>query len=428
MTWRRWRTAWCGLLSWCVVGGCDRIVARSPAPELAQVAFAGAMPARFAAGVAEPRPAPRMARELASWPALNQPSSVLQDGRADAALIVGVENYVFVPPVPGAGVNATDWYTFLVDGEGIPVERVHMVRDADATREHMLKELRTAAREVGPRGKLWFVFIGHGSPAQGGDGGVLVGSDAQPTADGLYARSLPEAQLLEELAKAPAAVALVDACFSGRTGSGDVLAAGLQPLVVTTRPAGNGKVTLLSAGAPDQLAGPLPGAARPAFSYLALGALRGWGDADGDGAVTAREAVDYTRKALNILPIGRSQTPEISGANPAMILARRGDERGPRLQDIVPAEPPRAPEGEVEAVMTADAARVLITADKHIARPTEVVGVLDFHSRAESEDKGFDELRARAAALGADAVIGAEFEHGEGREPSHLSGMAVRFR
>ncbi|HET9992176.1 MAG TPA: hypothetical protein VFQ65_26780, partial [Kofleriaceae bacterium] len=56
-----------------------------------------------------------------------------------------------------------------------------------------------------------------------------------------------------------------------------------------------------------------------------------------------------------------------------------------------------------------------------------VVGVLDFHSAATSEDKGFDELRAHAAAMGADAVIGAEFEHGDGNEPSHLSGMAVRF-
>ncbi len=72
-------------------------------------------------------------------------------------------------------------------------------------------------------------------------------------------------------------------------------------------------------------------------------------------------------------------------------------------------------------------ARILILADKHVDRPTEVIGVLDFHSRATSEDKGFDELRARAAAMGADAVIGAEFEHGEGNEPSHLSGMVVRF-
>ena len=80
-----------------------------------------------------------------------------------------------------------------------------------------------------------------------------------------------------------------------------------------------------------------------------------------------------------------------------------------------------------QAPMTPRARAVQVFVDKRIARPTEVLAVFDFHSRADSEDKGFDELRARAAQIGADAVIGAEFEHGEGEEPSHLSGMAVRF-
>src|SRR4029077_332411 len=86
-----------------------------------------------------------------------------------------------------------------------------------------------------------------------------------------------------------------------------------------------------------------------------------------------------------------------------------------------------SPEPESYQAPSRPTSRILILADKHVDRPTEVIGVLDFHSRATSEDKGFDELRARAAAMGADAVIGAEFEHGEGAEPSHLSGMAVRF-
>jgi hypothetical protein len=77
--------------------------------------------------------------------------------------------------------------------------------------------------------------------------------------------------------------------------------------------------------------------------------------------------------------------------------------------------------------MTPRARTVQVLVDKRIPRPTEVVAVFDLHSRADSEDKGFDELRARAGAIGADAVIGAEFEHGEANEPSHLSGMAVRF-
>jgi hypothetical protein len=70
---------------------------------------------------------------------------------------------------------------------------------------------------------------------------------------------------------------------------------------------------------------------------------------------------------------------------------------------------------------------VQVLVDKRIDRPTEVIGVFDFHTPATSEDKGFDELRERAAAMGADAVIGAEFEHGDDGGPSHLSGMAVRF-
>lgn len=88
---------------------------------------------------------------------------------------------------------------------------------------------------------------------------------------------------------------------------------------------------------------------------------------------------------------------------------------------IAPVESTESSESE-----SADVASVHVFAGKASQYPCEVVGVLDFHSNADSEDKGFVELRRRAAALGADSVIGAEFEHGEGREHSHLSGMAAR--
>ena len=57
----------------------------------------------------------------------------------------------------------------------------------------------------------------------------------------------------------------------------------------------------------------------------------------------------------------------------------------------------------------------------------EILEIVDLHTSATSQDKGFDELRARAVSKGGDAVIGAEFEHGDGAEPSHLSGMIVRY-
>jgi uncharacterized protein YbjQ (UPF0145 family) len=57
----------------------------------------------------------------------------------------------------------------------------------------------------------------------------------------------------------------------------------------------------------------------------------------------------------------------------------------------------------------------------------DIVEILDIHTSATSQDKGFDELRARAAADHADAVVGAEFEHGDDGGPSHLSGVVVRY-
>jgi uncharacterized protein YbjQ (UPF0145 family) len=77
-----------------------------------------------------------------------------------------------------------------------------------------------------------------------------------------------------------------------------------------------------------------------------------------------------------------------------------------------------------------EAARVLVTTDPLCpasASACDILEVVDVHTEATSEDKGFDELRRRAALLRADAVIGAEFEHGDAGDPSHLSGMLVRY-
>lgn len=57
----------------------------------------------------------------------------------------------------------------------------------------------------------------------------------------------------------------------------------------------------------------------------------------------------------------------------------------------------------------------------------DILEIIDLHTDATSEDKGFDELRELARRRGGDAVIGAEFEHGEDDERSHLSGMIVRY-
>jgi TolB-like protein len=98
---------------------------------------------------------------------------------------------------------------------------------------------------------------------------------------------------------------------------------GLQPLVVLTGAVTGpalGSTLILSAAKSNQFAGPLPGAQRPAFSYLVLGGLRGWADQDGNGQITAREVRDYSHKVLTATVKDRSQEPQLAALRPDEVL------------------------------------------------------------------------------------------------------------
>ena len=158
--------------------------------------------------------------------------------------------------------------------------------------------------------------------------------------DAAYSRSVAQTEILEALGTGSQAltVAIVDACFSGRDrGTGQALAEGLQPLVPLSMHAlDDDRLLLLSAGRGDQFAGSLPGLGRPAFSYLILGALRGWADrhsesGNRDGRVTPREAVEYSSRAMQALVKGRVQEPQIAGRLLEEPLVAGAMEDGPNL-------------------------------------------------------------------------------------------------
>jgi len=85
--------------------------------------------------------------------------------------------------------------------------------------------------------------------------------------------------------------------------------------------------------------------------------------------------------------------------------------------------------GPLPEVAPERAARVLVLSAEDAGRPAEVLGIIDVHMKSGQQDRALQELRIRAAALEADAILGVEFHHGEhAGEATHLSGTAVRFR
>lgn len=275
-----------------------------------------------------------------SWPKIDEPP---QDGdqnsELDAAVIIGINDYIFAPDIAGADENASAWFRYLVEGRGLPVERAALLRNTEGTREKILRALKTKAAEVKPGGTLWIVFVGHGAPSPDTQEGVLVGVDAQQEADGLFARSISQSEVLSAIKDGQQAktVLLIDACFSGRSPDGQPLAPGLQPLILVDENKNKipDNLLIFTAGQSDQFAGPLPGLKRPAFSYLMLGALRGWADQNADDQVSAQEALEYTRLTLSASVKDRTQTPTLRAQNVAAVLSSPATEAPPDLSKIL---------------------------------------------------------------------------------------------
>lgn len=269
------------------------------------------------------------------WPDLSSPAAAIGGGEHDAAVVVGIESYFAVPGVPGAEMNAKAWYDYLIRTRGLAPRNVKLLLGVDATREEILSAAREVAGKAGPEGTLWFIFVGHGAPGADGKDGLLVGVDAQQKADSLQARSVKRAELLTVLSASPSheITVILDACFSGRGQDGGTIAPGLQPLqtVVMGGPV-DPRVVVLTAAKGDQFAGALPGGARPAFSYLVLGGLRGWA-AGSDRRLTAGDLWRYATGALEATLHGRNQTPDLMGKEAAAMGLSAG-EKGPDLASL----------------------------------------------------------------------------------------------
>ncbi|MBT3218766.1 MAG: hypothetical protein HN348_06710 [Proteobacteria bacterium] len=283
--------------------------------------------------------------QAAEWPDISTPPAGNSAGKVDTAVIVGIEDYTYVAGIAGARQNAEDWYRYLTKSRGIPASRVTLLRNIEGTDAQVRAALTRAVEQVGPSGMLWFIYIGHGAPSKDGQDGLLVGVDAQQSAIGIYSRSVPRSELLATIEKGRQAHAVVvlDTCFSGRSSSGQALVSDLQPLVPSYAfHSSASRLAMLTATRAGQFAGPLPGVRRPAFSYLVLGALRGWGDRDENGQVTAEEAGLYAREALEATVRDRQQGPEVSGQDVGVVIGW-GRERGPDLAELALAMPPPSP-------------------------------------------------------------------------------------
>ncbi len=281
-------------------------------------------------------------------PSIDSPLRTGLKSTSDAAVVIGVEDYAFLPDAPYAARDAQAFYDFLLYTRGVPSSRVYLL-PASSGRAAILEAVAEAGEMVGPGGTAWVYFAGHGAASPSTRERMLLPVNTLANEQGFDEAGVLVKEL-QGLATGGGGEAIVvtDACFTGAGRDGGFLLAGGRSWVPPVATAA-GQAAQWDAVIENQVARPLDGARHGAFTYFAVGALRGWADGqvsgERDGVVTAEEANLFVQEALRSVGM-RSQTPSLVGDGaaartlvqfPRTSSGRYKSEPAPELVPVVPA-------------------------------------------------------------------------------------------
>lgn len=273
----------------------------------------------------------------AALPNLERPLRTKHRAELDAAVIVGIEDYLVAPDVPYATRDAELFRDLMRYTHGIPSSRIELLQEG-ATREAIETAVHRLGASVPEGGTLWFFFAGHGAASPTTGERLLLGDDVRQDPAVFEARAV-SVSAITALATAGGgrAVLVLDTCYAGQGRGGTALAPGGEVAPARYEPASSERAVVWTAASPSETSGPLEAVAHGAFTWFATGALRGWADGalDGqrDGAVTAAEAQHYVADALRSVQVV-SQRPVLSTLAPQRARLTAAGERGPELADL----------------------------------------------------------------------------------------------
>jgi sulfatase modifying factor 1 len=350
------------------------------------------------------------------WPDIDTPLRTGADASSDAAVVIGNEDYDDIADVPYAGADAAAFRSFLLYTRGVPLSNLQML--SDASPKQMERAVEKAAAQVGKGGVLWVYYAGHGAAHPVTKERVLLGENAILDPDPeIFEEGAVELEVLKRAAASAQgqAVFVVDACYSGTGRGGDALGDG-RFAVPPSYDAGS-SVIEWTATQPKQVASPLHATGHGAFTYFAVGALRGWADGElgrRDGAVTLEEAQAYVSTAL--LEVGqRDQTPAVVGEDALALVDSRGLESAPDLRSLsvggAPAALPTSGELSSSGGFVADLDVSAALAEKACADDAERKASTQRSSRVSSEAQSLAREASSAwSRLGsqAEACLGLE--------------------
>jgi peptidoglycan/xylan/chitin deacetylase (PgdA/CDA1 family)/uncharacterized caspase-like protein len=229
------------------------------------------------------------------------------------AVIIGINDYAKWPKLAYAVADALAMRDLLVNKFAFKPEKITVLLDNDATREHILSALGDTLGDVSKvkkEDRVLVFYAGHGATRQlpsGRNLGYIIPVDADTENYQGQAISMTNFQDIDEAIPAKHLFYIMDACYSGlallRGGPADAAGDRRKYLVeITRRPARQ----ILTAGGADQPVADNGPNGHSIFTWTVLQGLEGKADLNADGFITASELFAYAGPAVSSLS---QQTP-----------------------------------------------------------------------------------------------------------------------
>ena len=222
------------------------------------------------------------------------------------AVVIGVARYTHMPVLKYTDDDAYQIYAFLKSPEGgaLPDQQISVLVDDLATRENILKAMRSTFLKADENDMVLMYFSGHGLP----------GSFLPFDFDG-YNNKLMHKEIQEVLGESRARhkICFADACHSGtmlaaRGASAQQTIASFYSAFDQSR----GGTALLLSSKGDEYSLEDMGLRQGIYSHFLIKGLKGQADTDRNRIVTVSELFDYVHREVTRYT-NHVQTPTISG-------------------------------------------------------------------------------------------------------------------
>ena len=234
------------------------------------------------------------------------------------AVVIGVENYQYVPDATYAYNDAEVFREYLAETLGMKRQRIKLATNTKATQAEFTKLLGPngwlARNIVKGKSDVVVYFSGHGIASPDAMSSGILPFDVDPN----YSVGLQTDQLYKDLSAmgARSVTVFLDACFTGQTRSSEMLIANARPIVVRPKASSvPSNVTVISAASGSQISGAIEEKEHGLFTYYLLKGLGGEADGNKDAVLKTEELSAYVSSKVQEQAAlsGREQTPELQG-------------------------------------------------------------------------------------------------------------------